>query len=223
MELCRIFSKLRPTFTLSTRGYSIYNPHFVSPVYREEDQEKLIETGAIASYKHKNIKAARSDETSSVFHDIVIAKLVNYIMQDGRKEVARANLSKAFEQIKKIQLERYHKAETPEEKANIITDPLRLLKMAIKNSRPILKLSPIRRGGQTYQVPMPISDAESIFQAMRWLVQISREKEGPTPHYVKLAYEIMEAAENRGRVVKRKTDLHKTCEANKAYAHYRWT
>ncbi|XP_065220325.1 small ribosomal subunit protein uS7m [Planococcus citri] len=224
MEAFRLLLKLRPAALTYSRCYSVYSKSYIEPIYREEEQQKVIDTDEYKVLKILPVKAARCNETSSVFHDIVIAKFVNYIMEsNGRKKIARENLERAFEKIKMIQLERFHKAKTPEEKAQIITDPLRLLKMAIKNCRPLLKLNPIRRGGSTYQVPMPISDEESIFRAMRWMALASREKEGPTHYYEQLAQEILDAAYNRGRVVKQKLDLHKTCEANRAYAHFRWT
>lgn len=223
MEIPRALLKLRSIAVFHPRLYSQYSPDFRQPVYREEKQKKLFESGEAEIYRHSPIKAARTDETSSIFRDIVLSKFINYIMESGRKQTARQELDKCFEIIKKQQLERYHKATSPEEKAKIITEPLRLLKMAVNNCRPILKLIPMKRGGATYQVPAPITDVESVFRSMRWLVLASRDKEGPTPFAVKLAYEIMDAAENRGRVVKQKTDLHKTCEANRAYAHFRWT
>lgn len=224
MEVCKFLLRLRPASLSYSRCYSVYSKVYREPIYREEELKKALEGEDAEILKHTPIKAARAVESSSVFHDVVLAKFVNYIMRsDGRKKVARENLERAFEKIKLIQLERYHKAKTAEERDEIITDPLRLLKMAIKNCRPLLKLNPIKKGGSTYQVPMPISDEESIFRAMRWMALACREKEGPVPYYVRLAYEIIDAANNRGRVVKKKLDLHKTCEANRAYAHFRWT
>jgi small subunit ribosomal protein S7 len=149
--------------------------------------------------------------------------MVNYIMKDGRKDLARTLLSQCFEKIKRIQIERYHKAKTEEEKAAIILNPVDVLLQAIENCRPILMTMPIRRGGVKYQVPVPIGEKSSYYRACKWLVEASREHDRKVHLPEKMAYELLDAANNSGRVVKRKHDLHRLCEANRAYAHYRWS
>lgn len=206
------------------RTYSQYDKkRFVEPIYDKERIDRLCETGEIKSLKHLTVKAARDNESYSNFHDVVLEKFQNYIMQDGKKQLAREQLEKALQRIKQIQVEQYNKATNEEEKSQIVLDPLRIVKQAIENCRPIMKLCSIRRGGSLYQIPSPISDTESVFRAMRWLVKSSRDKEGPTNFYVQLSNELLDAFNNRGRVVKQKIELHKTCEANRAYAHYRWS
>lgn len=172
---------------------------------------------------HIPIKAARNNDTVSVFHDDVISKFTNYVMRKGNKLLARDLLDKSFEQIKRVQLEKYNTAKTEEEKAKIQTNPTDILHQAIENSRPLLQLTPIKRGGVKYQVPVPITINRSNFMAMKWLIEAANEKERTVHFPQKLAWELLDAASNQGRVVKRKADLHRQCEANRAYAHYRWS
>jgi small subunit ribosomal protein S7 len=100
---------------------------------------------------------------------------------------------------------------------------LNILHMAIENARPILNVTPIKRGGVRYQVPVPITEKHSYYRACKWIVEASREKEHNAKLSDKMAYELIDAAYNQGRVIKRKQDLHRLCEANRAYAHYRWS
>lgn len=92
----------------------------------------------------------------------------------------------------------------------------------MENCTPLLQLTPIKRGGATYQVPIPITEKHARFMAMKWLIIEANEKERTTHFPEKLAAEILDAYNNTGKVVKRKQDLHKQCEANRAFAHYRW-
>lgn len=157
------------------------------------------------------------------FSDDRVSKFTNYIMTGGRKQLARDLLEKCFENIKRIQLEKYNKAETDEEKSKIETNPVNILHMALENVRPILNVTPIKRGGVRYQVPVPITEKHSYFRACKWIVEAAREKERKVHLPEKMAYELLDAAQNQGRVIKRKQDLHRLCEANRAYAHYRWS
>lgn len=143
-------------------------------------------------------------------------------MRGGQKRLARELVVKGFENIKRIQLERYNLADA-DEKPKIETDPLKILHLAVENCRPLLQLTPIKRGGSTYQVPIPITEKRSYFVAMRWLIEAAREKERTVHFPEKIAWELLDAAANSGKVIKKKQDLHKQCEANRAYAHYRWS
>ena len=128
----------------------------------------------------------------------------------------------AFCKIKQIQLSRYNKAETEEERSEIELNPVKVLHKAIENSKPILQLTPIKRSGTTYQVPVGISDNRAQFLAMKWFIAESQSKDRKVRFHDKLAKELIDAANNTGSVVKRKQDLHRQGEANRAYAHYRW-
>lgn len=130
--------------------------------------------------------------------------------------------SKAYMKVKQIQLAKYYKAETEAERAEIEMNPLTILNQALENCKPILQLTPIKRGGATYQVPIAIKEHRARFLAMKWLILESNEKERKVHFPERLASELLDAYNNTGKVVKRKQDLHRQCEANRAYAHYRW-
>lgn len=142
-------------------------------------------------------------------------------MKSGQKALARDLVEKAFENVKRIQLERYNKA-NEQDRLKIETNPQNIFHKAVANSRPVLHVTPIKRGGATYQVPVPITEKRSYFMAMKWLIEAARDKERTVHFPEKLAWELVDAANNQGKVVRRKQELHKLCEANRAYAHYRW-
>ncbi|XP_053694318.1 28S ribosomal protein S7, mitochondrial [Sabethes cyaneus] len=204
-------------------GMSQYGPQFVEPVFKKETIAALEESGEIESVAHVPIKAARNNDTCSVFHDDLVSKFTNYVMKQGNKRLARDLVEKGFENIKRLQLERYHLAESDEERAKLELNPRVILKKAVENSRPLLQLTPIKRGGVRYQVPVPITEKRSYFLAMKWLLEACREKERTVHFPEKMAWEVLDAAANQGKVIKRKQELHRQCEANRAFAHYRWS
>ncbi|CAH0701221.1 unnamed protein product [Spodoptera exigua] len=215
----------RISVVLQTREYSrptSFPDFFQNPIFRKEDQAKLIESSELSKIAALPVKPPAVYETSSVYHDPLVNKVINHVMEKGNKQLARNLVEKAFENIKRSQIERYHLATTPEAKAKIELDPKKILHKAIENSKPLLQLQPIKRGGITYQVPGPITEKRSLFLAIKWLLEATYEKER-TVHFPKqFAWELLDAANNTGKVVKRKQDLHRQCEANRAYAHYRW-
>uniref|UniRef100_A0A182MM93 Small ribosomal subunit protein uS7m n=1 Tax=Anopheles culicifacies TaxID=139723 RepID=A0A182MM93_9DIPT len=202
---------------------SQYGPHFIEPIVSREKIEELQSTGELSKISHVPIKAALSNQNCSVFYDPLVSQFTNYVMKQGNKQLARELVEKGFENIKRLQLERYHLSESDEEKAKLELNPRKLLHMAVENCRPMLQLTPIKRGGVRYQVPVPITEKRSYFIAMKWLLEAIREKERTVHFPEKMAWEILDAAANQGKVVKRKHELHRQCEANRAYAHYRWS
>lgn len=232
----RIFNKCLPWYpscyllprisgVFQSREYSrptTFPDYFQNPVFRKEDQAKLIESSELSKIAALPVRPPAVYETSSVYHDPLVNKLINHVMEMGKKQLARSLVEKSFENIKRSQIERYHLASTPEAKAKIELDPKKILHKAIENAKPLLQLQPIKRGGITYQVPGPITEKRSLFLAIKWLLEATYEKER-TVHFPKqFAWELLDAANNTGKVIKRKQDLHRLCEANRAYAHYRW-
>ena len=203
------------------RRYSVFPSRYVEPIYRKDEQEELYKTAEGKQMAHMPIKPAFTGDTSSEFHDALTRKFTNYVMKKGKKELARTLVEKTFESVKMIQLERYNNA-GPEKRKNIILDPKEIFHRAVENCTPILELQKIRKGGIAYQVPVPVDEQRARFLSMNWLIKAAQEKEGGYSFYKMLAKELIEAANNGGRVVKKKQDLHKQCEANRAYAHYRW-
>lgn len=139
------------------------------------------------------------------YSDKTVARLINKLMLAGKKSTAERILYGAFDIVA--------------EKIN--GDPLKVFKKAIDNIRPVLEVKSRRVGGATYQVPVEVRPDRKMSLALRWLVNYSRAR-GEKKMVDKLAAEIMDASNMRGGAVKKKEDVHRMAEANKAFAHYRW-
>ena len=140
-----------------------------------------------------------------VYNSILVTKLVNSIMLDGKKGVAQKVVYAAFDTIK--------------EKTG--KDPLEVFSAALENIMPSLEVKARRVGGATYQVPIEIRPERRQTLALRWIVDFSR-KRGEKTMAERLCAELIDASNNTGAAVKRKEEMHRMAEANKAFAHYRW-
>ncbi|XP_078081575.1 small ribosomal subunit protein uS7m [Mustelus asterias] len=212
---------------IPVRG-SRYHPHYLEPELNKEQHRIPVtelgpeESAALELRTVRPIKAATNNQSSSVFSDPLTSKFINMMMQCGQKSLSRSIMSKTFETIKRKQIESYHKA--PEsEKDTIECNPHKIFHQALENCKPVIGLMNIQRGGKSYQVPTPLTDNRRRFLAMRWLITECRENRHRRTHmHEKLSQELLAAFKNEGNVVKRKRELHKMAEANRAYAHYRW-
>jgi len=139
------------------------------------------------------------------YNNIRVTKLINNVMLDGRKGTAQKIVYGAFEKI--------------EEKTG--ESALDVFEKAIENIMPVLEVKARRVGGTNYQVPIEVRGARRQTLGLRWLVRYMRER-GERTVTDKLANELMDAANNTGASVKKKEDVHRMAEANKAFAHYRW-
>jgi len=140
-----------------------------------------------------------------VYNNKTVTKLINQIMQSGKKGVAESIVYDAFDIIK--------------EKTG--KDPLEVFDQALKNVMPVLEVKARRVGGANYQVPIEVRHDRRQTLAIRWLTKYSRDRSGRTMRE-RLASELMDAAASTGATFKKKEDTHKMAEANKAFAHYRW-
>ena len=140
-----------------------------------------------------------------VYGSIVVAKLINSIMLDGKKGTAQAIVYGAFDMIKE---------QTGEE-------PLEVFEKAMNNIMPVLEVKAKRIGGANYQVPVEVRPERRQTLGLRWLTKYTRAR-GERTMAERLAKELMDAANNTGASVKKKEDTHKMAEANKAFAHFRW-
>lgn len=138
-----------------------------------------------------------------VYNSTRVSKFVNYLMQDGKKSVAQRVLYNAFDEIKN---------QTQEE-------PLEVFERALKNVAPNMEVRSQRVGGANYQVPREVPPKRRQALAMRWLLKICRSRRGSSMHKT-LATELISAANNEGEAVKKREDMHKMAEANKAFAHF---
>jgi len=139
------------------------------------------------------------------YNDKVITKFINNMMVDGKKSVAESVVYNAFNIIQ----------------TKSGSDPVKVFKRALENTKPVVEVKSRRVGGSTYQVPVEVRHERRQALAMRWLISFAR-KRGEKSMDAKLAGELMDAAGNRGSTIKKREDTHKMAEANKAFAHYRW-
>ena len=140
-----------------------------------------------------------------IYNSKLVSRLINNIMQDGKKGTAQTILYNAFDIIA--------------EKTG--REPMEVFEEAIENIMPVLEVKARRIGGANYQVPVEVRPERRITLGLRWLVQYSRSR-GEKTMEQRLANEIFDAANNAGASVKKREDTHKMAEANKAFAHYRW-
>ena len=141
----------------------------------------------------------------SVYNSDLVTKFVNKVMERGKKSVAEGIFYGAMESIREKTSE----------------DPMKVFKKALDNVKPMLETKSRRVGGSTYQVPMEVSQSRRTSLAIRWMVSYARAR-GEKTMTEKLAGEVLDAANNRGGAVKKKEDVHRMAEANRAFAHYRW-
>ncbi len=141
----------------------------------------------------------------SVYGTELVQKFINSMMWDGKRSTAQRIFYSAMDQIA--------------QKTN--DDPLKVFKKAVENCKPMLEVKTRRVGGANYQVPVEVNPFRRQSLAIRWLLQYARSRAGKTM-IDKLAEELMDAANNRGGAIKKKEDVHRMAEANKAFAHYRW-
>lgn len=140
-----------------------------------------------------------------VYNSADVAKLMNHLMRQGNKSLARSILYNALEMVKK-------KTEK---------EPIPVFDAALANASPFLEIKPKRIGGATYQVPREVRGERRQFLAMTWLLGAARAKKG-RPMAEKLADEIIAASRNEGEAVRRKENMHRMAEANRAFAHFSW-
>lgn len=149
----------------------------------------------------------RKDIVSDVVYgDSTVSMLINKVMLDGRKTTASKIMYSAMDQLKK-------KVEGE--------SPLDVVKKAIENIKPLVEVRSRRVGGATYQVPVDVRPARRLTLALRWLTSYSRARNEKTMSN-RLAAEILDAYNERGSSVKKKEDVHRMAEANRAFAHFNW-
>jgi len=153
----------------------------------------------------KGYVAKREVLPDPIYKNQILTKFINQIMLDGKKGTAEAICYSAFDMI--------------QEKSG--KDPLEVFSTALKNVMPVLEVKARRVGGANYQVPIEVRAERRTTLALRWLVAMAR-KRGEKTMQEKIAGELLDAANNTGGSVKKKDDMHKMAEANKAFAHYKW-
>lgn len=156
----------------------------------------------------KGIVKPRKIEPDSVYKNRLVTKLINRSMLDGKKSVAQKQVYKALELVK--------------EKGS--DDPIKIFSKAMDNIKPTMEVRPRRVGGAAYQVPVPVKGGRKESLAIRWLLFAAKARPSSEYHTFaeKLATEILEAAKGAGGAVKKRQDVERMAEANRAFAHFRW-
>jgi small subunit ribosomal protein S7 len=140
-----------------------------------------------------------------IYRSVLVTQLVNKILSRGKRSVAEKIVYDALESIKE----------------KTAAEPISTLKRAVDNTKPQLEVKSRRVGGATYQVPVDVKPRRATTLSVRWLVGYSRQRREKTMS-ARLASELMDASNGVGAAVKRREDMHKMAESNKAFAHYRW-
>ncbi|OGD30907.1 30S ribosomal protein S7 [Candidatus Azambacteria bacterium RIFCSPHIGHO2_01_FULL_44_55] len=139
------------------------------------------------------------------YNNVQVAKFINYLMRQGRKTAAQKILYGAFDIIEK------------EKKAN----PLEIFDRALRNVSPVIEVKSKRVGGANYQVPQEVRGERKTALTFRWIIGAANAKKGK-PMRAKLAEELLLASNNEGNAIKKKLDMHRMAEANRAFAHFSW-
>lgn len=150
----------------------------------------------------------REIEPDPICGSPVVAKLINQTMRSGKKPAATKQIYVAFDFLKAKQEQ----------------DPLTVFNQALENIKPVMEVRPRRIGGAAYQVPTPVRGSRRESLAIRWLIQAARGRPNKEYHTFaeKLAAEILDAYQNQGGAVKKRENMHRMAEANKAFSHFRW-
>lgn len=139
------------------------------------------------------------------YRDLLVSKMINIVMERGKKSTAEGIVYAAFDTLKE----------------KLGKEPLEAFKRAVENVRPLLETKSRRVGGATYQVPVTVRPDRGHTLALRWMRRSARARKGK-PMWIKLAEEIIDAYNKTGAAYKKREDTHKMAESNRAFAHYRW-
>lgn len=153
----------------------------------------------------RKIKNKYPVKPEPVFESLKVAKLINYVMYDGKKVAAREIVYDCFNVLKDVTK----------------TEPMEVFEAALKNTSPAMEVRSRRVGGANYQVPREVRPERRQALSIKWIVEAARGKKGK-PMAQKLADEIIAASKNEGEAVKKRDNTHKMAEANKAFAHFAW-
>ena len=154
----------------------------------------------------RRVVSKREIPADPLYQSALVTKFINCVMTDGKRSTAERIFYKSFDIIKD----------------KTADDPLKVFKKAIDNVKPTLEVKSRRVGGSNYQVPVEVNPNRRLSLSIRWLVGYASERGDGKTMQEKLANELMDAANLRGGAVKKREDVHRMAEANKAFAHYRW-
>jgi small subunit ribosomal protein S7 len=153
----------------------------------------------------RNISKKRFPQRDSLYNSFLVSLLITRILKSGKKNLAKNIVHQAFEIVKK----------------KTDQDPLEVFEKAISNASPVVEVKARRVGGSTYQVPIEVSGFRATNLSLRWILRYSNQRAGRSMA-LKLANEIIDTSNEIGNTIKKKEEIHKMAEANKAFAHFRY-
>lgn len=151
----------------------------------------------------KKINYKKEHQSDLKYGSVIVGRFINYLMEDGKKSVAQTVFYDALEKIQK----------------DIEQEPMSVFEKAMENAAPAVETTTRRVGGANYQVPVEVRSDRKFVLAARWIISAARSKKGK-PMATKLAEEFILAAKNEGSAIKKKLDMHRMAEANRAFAHF---
>lgn len=207
-----------------------------APILSDEEYNLAKDENQLDDLSFKSFRFAKIDENNSPLYDHTYELFLRNAMRNGKRSVIEGLMDETFYLMKTYQLRKQKKQEkaraagdTKElasygEDEETIVDPMELFKRALENCKPLLITKKIRRGGAIYQVPFPLDPKQSEWYSYKWLIAtvLDRPRPRKKKFYEAMSQELLDAAYNRGKVIKKRDDVHKLAETNKAYSHYRW-
>lgn len=154
----------------------------------------------------RKINIKREIKPDAAYSSVKVSKFINYVMQEGKKNIARTIVYDCMDKIK--------------EQAKV-ENPVEAFDTALRNTAPQMEVRSRRVGGANYQVPREVRPERKQALSMKWIIEAARSKKGK-PMHIKLADEIIAASKNEGEAVKKRENVHKMAESNKAFAHFAW-
>jgi len=213
----QVFRPSARNLTVSSHACGQYNPTYHDP---DPDPESYVINENDDLLKVK-LKAAPSSQNYSAFYDQKLYNFQKHILKQGKEALASKIMRETLEHIKCVQIKKYNSAE-PHERSSIEVNPLKVFHAALENAKPIVGVKRLTKGAQAYQVPYPLTPEQQFFMMVKWMLNHVRSGKPNTPAAIRLGNELLAAYNGEGVAMKRKQELHKLAEANRAYAHFRW-
>ena len=208
------------TTAVSSIRHSRYDPSFMEASVDRDQLKEGLQEGDERLYKP--IKAATPEQTTSLNYDPLLAKFIRQITKKGNKQAAQRAMNNTFEAMKFVQLEKYHKANSNAERNQIELNTRKIFHDAVENCKPLIMTRKVSRGGMGYTIPWAVTPWYATYYSIKWLVEAAEEKDANTRIWNTLSHEFINASQNEGRAIRKKQELHRVAEENRAYAHYRW-
>ncbi|KAL7676238.1 hypothetical protein ACOME3_002494 [Neoechinorhynchus agilis] len=202
--------------TMLSRRLALYGPEYIDALNDLDELNLISDT----DQRHfQPVKPPFGARTLSFFYDNQVRRFISIMMWEGDREMSERILDKAFFYIKAIQVKKIN--ETGD--SSVVVNPRQVLHLAIQNVKPIVNITKCFRGGVSYTIPTPAPDYYKEFMAIKWIIQAAEtDKVSPYRIWQRLAHELIDGMNKRGRAYEKKIELHRTAEANRAFAHFRW-